>query len=209
MPLLALSGGLTRAARVPHGQSFNCPADILPHPRPTRYIGCGSPLAGNTTANIPNAIGGLSAHRNPRLRSPVMFRCSKASAWPKVLHNVAPLSAGLLVIYALTVVPSQRRAITAKQYEEFGRQFKGAMRAAIGTGILIPSQTQSVPKFARVRLLAASLASRSIPEKLSAIWSGVCQSHSALWHSVLSLATIGSELVVKACSMFGGITHRM
>src|SRR5271156_6237034 len=98
-----------------------------------KCIGSGVPLAGNTTANTLHVTAGLNAPPNPSLGRVVMFRCSKVSAWHKVLPNVAPLSAGLLVICALTAVPSQRRVITARQYAEFGRQFKGAMRAATGT----------------------------------------------------------------------------
>jgi hypothetical protein len=139
-----------------------------------------------------------------------MYRCSRdASAWLKVLPNAARLSAGLLVICAPIVLQSQRRAITARQYEEFGRQFKGAMRAALGTEPLTNSPTQSETRFAAVHQMAVSVASRSIPERLSAIWSGVCQSHSALWHFVYHAMTTVSELALKVYSMSGGITHRM
>lgn len=138
-----------------------------------------------------------------------MFRCSRESAWPKALPSAERLSVGLLVICAPIVAQSRRRAITARQYEEFGHQFRGAMKAALGTELLTNSPTQSVPRFATVHRLADSLASRSIPERLSAIWSGVCQNISVIWHSAYHLATIASGLAVKAYSIIGGITHRM
>src|ERR1700722_7937340 len=204
-------GGLTRAAHVPHGRSSNCPADILPHPRHKRCTGCGSQSAGNSTANIPNATAGFHGNPSQRGRKEPVIPCrSKVSAWPNLPLSAALLSAAWLVTSALIVAPSQRRAITDRQFEEFGRQFKGAMRAAIGDGKpSISSPTQSAGKHASLVLRAYSLASRSIPEKLSATWSAVCQTHNAVRHGAFHLAIIASALAEKAYSILGGITHRI